>query len=81
MYARVHSSTISSGQHVEATYMSIDRWLESEKSHTCSIVSVLCFVFFGQEACGILISQAGIQPAPSILESEGLTTGLPGKSQ
>ena len=54
-----------------------DDWNLKNHTHTV-LASVLCF---GQEACGILTSQAGIQPAPSALEGEGLTTGLPGKSQ
>ena len=44
--------------------------------HCCCSV----FVFFGHEACGILASQSGIEPAPPALEGEVLTTGLPGKS-
>ena len=39
--------------------------------------SVLCFWFFGPEACGILAPQPGTEPA---LEGEVLTTGHPGKS-
>ena len=45
-----------------------------------SIASVLCFVFFGQEAYGTLAPQPGIEPAPSTLEGEVLTIGPPGKS-
>ena len=41
----------------------------------------LCFWCFGHEACGILASQPGIEPAPPTLEGEVLTTGEPGKSQ
>ena len=53
---------------------------------TCyNIVSVLCiflfFVFFGQEACGILGPRSGIESAASTLEGEVLVIGLPGKSQ
>ena len=36
------------------------------------------FGFFGHEACGILAPWPGIEPAPPALESEVLTTGLPG---
>ena len=36
--------------------------------------------FFGCEACGILVPQLGIEPAPPLLEGEVLTNGLPGKS-
>ena len=36
--------------------------------------------FFGYKACGILTPQPGIKPIPAALESEILTTGLPGKS-
>ena len=41
-----------------------------------------CFMFwfFGRWACGILAPWPGIEPAPSALESEVLTTGPPGKS-
>ena len=39
------------------------------------------FWFFGHEACGILAPRPGIEPAPSALEGEVLTTGSPGKSQ
>ena len=35
---------------------------------------------FGHEACGILASQSGIEPAPPALEGEGSTTEPPGKS-
>ena len=36
--------------------------------------------FFGHEKCGILAPLPGIEPVPSALEDELLTTGLPGKS-
>ena len=36
--------------------------------------------FFGQEACGILVPQPGIEPAPPELGGEILTTGPPEKS-
>ena len=38
------------------------------------------FFFFGQEACGILAPQPGIETTPPVLEGEVLTTGPPGKS-
>ena len=38
------------------------------------------FWFSGREACGILVPQPGIEPTPSALEGEVLTSGLPGKS-
>ena len=38
------------------------------------------FWSFGPMAYGILVSQTGIEPAPSVLESVVLTTGPPGKS-
>ena len=38
------------------------------------------FWFFGQEACGILASQTGLEPALPALEGEMLTTGPPRKS-
>ena len=45
------------------------------------IAPILCFGFFGLEACGVLVPWPGIEPAPPALEVEVLTTGLPGKSQ
>ena len=36
------------------------------------------FWFFGHEACRILAPRQGIKPIPPALESEVLTTGLPG---
>ena len=45
-----------------------------------NIVSVWCCDFFGCEACGILVPWLGIEPAPSALEGEVLSTGPPGKS-
>ena len=44
-----------------------------------SVASALYFVFFGQEACGVL-PQPGIKPTPPALEGKVLTTGPPGKS-
>ena len=38
------------------------------------------FWFFGHEACGILVSWAGIEPAPPTLKGEFLTAGPPVKS-
>ena len=38
------------------------------------------FWFYGPEACGILVTQQGIEPMPPALEGEVLTTVLPGKS-
>ena len=38
------------------------------------------FWSFGHEACGVLASWPGIEPSPSALEGEVLTTGPPGKS-
>ena len=38
------------------------------------------FWFFGQEACGSLALQTGMEPAPPALESRILITGPPGKS-
>ena len=45
----------------------------------CCFCFMFCF-FFGCEACGMPAAWAGIEPAPSALESEVLTTGPPGKS-
>ena len=38
------------------------------------------FWFFGREACGILASRLGNEPASPSLEGEDLTAGSPGKS-
>ena len=38
------------------------------------------FWFFDSKACGILVPQSGMEPAPRALESEVLATGPPGKS-
>ena len=38
------------------------------------------FWFFGHELYGILVPWPGIEPAPSALEGEVLSTGLPGES-
>ena len=46
-----------------------------------NITSVLCFGFFGHEACGILALRLGIQPVPPVLEDEVLTTGPPGSPE
>ena len=35
---------------------------------------LFCFGFFGQEACGILPSQPGMEPAPLALEGQIVTT-------
>ena len=45
-----------------------------------NIASVLRVGFFGHKVRGILAPQPGIEPTPSTLEGEGLTTGPPGKS-
>ena len=45
-----------------------------------NIASALCLGFSGHEACGILALWPGIEPGPSALEGEVLTTGPPGKS-
>ena len=39
------------------------------------------FWCFGPEACGILVPQPGIEPAPPVLEGEVLTIGPLGKAQ
>ena len=38
------------------------------------------FRFFGQEAGGIIIARAGIEPTPLALKAKVSTTGPPGKS-
>ena len=40
----------------------------------------MLLLFFGPEAWGILIPQAGMEPTPSALKSKVLTTRRPGKS-
>ena len=37
------------------------------------------FWFFGHKACGILVSQPGIEPTAPTMQGEVLTTGLPRK--
>ena len=45
-------------------------WTTFEVYWICyNIASVLCFVFFGHEAYGILVTQPGIEPIPPALES------------
>ena len=39
-----------------------------------NIASVLCFGFFGPQACAILFSQPEIKPEPPALEGKILTT-------
>ena len=39
------------------------------------------FCFLGQEACGISAPRLGIEPAPTAMGGEILTTRSPGKSQ
>ena len=39
------------------------------------------FCFLGPQACGILVSQQGIEPAPPALEGKVLTSTPPGKCQ
>ena len=52
------------------------------KSLSSLLQYCFCFVFwfwfFGQEGCGMLAPQPGIEPVPPALEGEVLTTGLPG---
>ena len=40
----------------------------------------MLWFFFGHEACGILAPQPGIQPAPTALEGEVLTSVQPVRS-
>ena len=40
----------------------------------------LCFMFWDLETCGILAPRPGIEPAPTPLEDEVLTTEPSGKS-
>ena len=42
---------------------------------------IFFFFWLRHRACGILISQPGIEPTARFGSSEVLTTGLPGKSQ
>ena len=45
-------------------------------------VTIFCFTFwfFSHKAHGILVPQPGIEPTPSALGGEILSTGQPGKS-
>ena len=45
----------------------------------CYNTASVLFWFFGQEACGILAPQPGIEPEFPALDGEVLTTGPPGK--
>ena len=45
-----------------------------------NIASVLCFGVFGPKACGILPPQLGIEPTPTALQGDVLTTEPPAKS-
>ena len=45
-----------------------------------SIASVLCFGFFGREACGISAPRPGFEPTLPALKGQVLTTGPPRKS-
>ena len=46
-----------------------------------AILLLFCFgVFFGHEACGILVAWSGIEHTTHALKDEVLTTGPPGKS-
>ena len=45
-----------------------------------TIASVLCFDFLARRHVGILAPRPGIEPTPSVLEGDVLTTGWPGKS-
>ena len=56
-------------------------WSDSMHWIHHNIASVLCFVFSGLEACGILAPPPGIEPISPALVGEVLTTGPPGKSQ
>ena len=47
---------------------------------TILLLFYVLFFFFGHEVCGILAPQPGIEPSPTALEDEVLTTGQPGKS-
>ena len=38
------------------------------------------FCVFGHEACGILVTQPGMEAVLPVLEGKVLITGLPGKS-
>ena len=45
----------------------------------CNITPVLCFGFFGPEACHTIASQPGTEPTPPALEGKVLTTRPAGK--
>jgi len=54
-------------------------WLFKVFTEFVTILLVLCFAFCLQ-ACGILVLQPGIEPAPRAVEGKVLTTGQPGRS-
>ena len=45
-----------------------------------TILFLFCVLAFGYEACGILASPKGVEPAPAALEGKVLATRPPGKS-
>ena len=55
-------------------------WICYNNVTICYNIVFLMFWFFGHEAPGILAPQPGIEPTPSALKGEVITTGLPGKS-
>ena len=46
-----------------------------------TILLLFCVWFFSHEACGILASQPGVEPAAPALGSKAITIGPPGKSR
>ena len=67
------------------TFFNVDLFFSFGLYWICySIYSGLFFFFFmfcfGQEACGVLALQPGMEPTPPALEGKVSTTGLPGKS-
>ena len=60
-------------------FFDVDHFLKS-LSNLLQYCFCFMFWFFGCKECGILAPQPGIEPTPSALESQVLTTGPPGKS-
>ena len=66
----------------QAPHLSLPRLAVSSAKEMDDILLFLGFVmFFGSEACGILIPRPGIKRASPELEGEVLTTEPPGKSR
>ena len=61
-------------------FYDVDHFLKSFIGFVAILLFFSVLFFFGHEACGILVPQPGIKPAPLAVKGEVLTTGPPGKS-